>query len=65
MEEGKWEGVAQTMYTYVSKCKNDKIKERKKKNIPECLKNSLQIVLTNESFFRLDLRIEEGRRHVY
>jgi hypothetical protein len=23
--------VAQTMYTHVSKCKNDKIKERKKK----------------------------------
>jgi hypothetical protein len=29
---GQGEGeVAQTMYTYVSKCKNDKIKERKKK----------------------------------
>jgi hypothetical protein len=29
----KWEmaQVAQTMYTYVCKCKNDKIKERKKK----------------------------------
>jgi hypothetical protein len=24
-------GVAQTVYTHVSKCKNDKIKERKKK----------------------------------
>jgi hypothetical protein len=25
--------VAQTMYTHVSRCKNDKIKERKKKKI--------------------------------
>jgi hypothetical protein len=25
--------VAQTMYTYISKCKNDKIKERKKKKL--------------------------------
>jgi hypothetical protein len=25
--------VAQTMYTHVSKCKNDKIKERKKKQL--------------------------------
>jgi hypothetical protein len=28
----RWMGeVAQTMYTHVNKCKNDKIKERKKK----------------------------------
>jgi hypothetical protein len=31
--EGGWRGeVAQTMYTHVSKCKNDKIKEGKKKS---------------------------------
>jgi hypothetical protein len=30
-EGGRWEEVAQTMYTHVSKCKNDKTKERKKK----------------------------------
>jgi hypothetical protein len=29
--EGRRREVAQTMYTYVSKCKTDKIKERKKK----------------------------------
>jgi hypothetical protein len=28
---GGWREVVQTMYTHVSKCKNDKIKERKKK----------------------------------
>jgi hypothetical protein len=28
---GSMREVAQTMYTHVSKCKNDKIKERKKK----------------------------------
>jgi hypothetical protein len=26
----QWGEVAQTMYTYISKCNNDKIKERKK-----------------------------------
>jgi hypothetical protein len=40
------EEVAQTMYTHVNKCKNDKIKERKKK--PNCwsalmLKNHLNM----------------------
>jgi hypothetical protein len=30
---GRGGGVAQTMYTHVSKCKNDKIKERKPKRI--------------------------------
>jgi hypothetical protein len=29
----KGEGVAQTMYTHVSKCKNDKIKKFKLKNV--------------------------------
>jgi hypothetical protein len=28
-EGGKWRVVAQTMYTHVSKCKTNKIKERK------------------------------------
>jgi hypothetical protein len=32
--EGKRRKVAQTMYTHVSKCKNDKIKERKKLQLP-------------------------------
>jgi hypothetical protein len=32
LEEGYWAvwGVVQTMYTHISKCKNDKIKEREK-----------------------------------
>jgi hypothetical protein len=28
-----WRKVAQTIYTYISKCKNNKIKERKKNPI--------------------------------
>jgi hypothetical protein len=28
---GVWEEVAQTMYTHISKCKNDKIKREKRK----------------------------------
>jgi hypothetical protein len=34
LEAGRgWEGeVTQTVYTHVNKCKNNKIKERKKKN---------------------------------
>jgi hypothetical protein len=36
-ERGGKGGVSQTMYTHVSKCKNDKVKERKEKK-----KDSLQ-----------------------
>jgi hypothetical protein len=28
---GEWREVVQTMYTHVSKCKNNKVKERKNK----------------------------------
>jgi hypothetical protein len=31
--EGGWEEVAQTMCTFVSKCKNGKIKKRRKKEL--------------------------------
>jgi hypothetical protein len=53
--------VAQTMYTHVSKCKNDKIKgERKKKGLKMTVKKKVYFFVLTLSFFEAVLLYSLG-----
>jgi anti-sigma28 factor (negative regulator of flagellin synthesis) len=42
---GVWGKVAQTMYTHVSKCKNDKIKKMKKRRMLGTYQKDTEMIL--------------------